>query len=484
MRNLTKSLLLSVALATCAGVANAACDTTTWAGCTAGDVYNAEFEALARNVADSGDKVRDAPAATTAPSSFAGRIHSSYEDFLKPLAFAINSVDESEDGKALVVRFNPLRSGRHRLGLSLTVVEPEVGEEVSEGISDSGREDTIALLAKKLGDFDDLTIAASYTLQSKRCSLSSETQERCYGRDPSLYSSLLAGLIPSPDADSDDAIDIAKQVALAVPDPRGDTGVFERPLSSDPTERAKQVALLLSLARADRSATRGEVQALAAAGTDLFWPLIDNQPQLAATWSRREADPLVGQSYDSLSLELQFGRVNVNSLFRACEAGDFGCVRSRLVALAQEKTERGAKLTDDKFVLTASYLKRRSYSVEELPLVDAPGEFTPIELAESSEFKAKLQWGALVATKVGGWTPRVDFSAESLETRDDGVRTKSRWVATATVTLPIAEGVAIPISLNYANKPEFLSESQETFGAHVGFSYRLPFGDAASAGSD
>lgn len=482
MREIWVSLALAVALAP--GEATAQCDPAAgiWSSCTAGDVYNAAFDAAASEVTDvtkqnlyeAEEKVANAPAATTAPSSFAGRIHGSYEDFLKLLAFAVNDVDESDDGRALVVRLNPLRHGAHRLGVTVTVAEPEISDEVQNAISEDGRADTVALLEKSLEDFDDLTVALSYSWHTERCAAGLASRRRCFGRDPASYSALLSQLIPAP-GDAGPSIEDLR--ALSGLFAGANAGVFSAQLATDRALRRDQVEALQAVARADAEAATDYVARLNEAGVDLFWPLIDNQPQLAITLSKRNADPFVGQEYESAALELQFGGTNVNRLFGDCAVDDWSCPRERLARLAEEKSRPGTKLTDGKWVLSATYLERDAYAIATLPVTDPPGEFTPFRLVDSSELRFRAQWGALISSRADGWTPRIDFSAEGLETRDDGIRTKSRWVATATLTLPVAEGVVIPVSLNYANKPEFLGEQDESFGAHVGLSYRLPFGD-------
>ena len=63
-------------------------------------------------------------AATTAPDGFATRIHSSFQDYLNLLAFAINKVDESKDGQSLIIRLNALRSGPSLLAGTLTLSKP------------------------------------------------------------------------------------------------------------------------------------------------------------------------------------------------------------------------------------------------------------------------------------------------------------------------------------------------------------------------
>lgn len=487
MRHLPDStpwLILGL-LAASAAAADPICDPVTGSGCTVGDVYRAaygsEYEAVKEsiaavqeNIAEAAIDARRAPKATTAPPTFASRFHSSYEDFLNVLSFAVNDVEESEDGKAFVVRFNPIQAGTHRLALSLTAAEPQIADVIVRAIAENGRADTVSQLEDELEDFDDLTMSAGYTISTEACRLGLDAK-RCFGRDPDSYVAVLSSLIPEPPSglSAANSLDTTRMLTEALEPGPEDLGVFEMRLSDDPEKRSQQIGLIRTLAREDAGETRAEVERLEKAGSELFWPLIDNQPQISVTISRREAERLVGSSSSSVSLELQFGSTNLNSLFRDCSTESRTCAMERLRRLAARKTLPGVRLVDGKFVLTASYTERERLTLSSLPVEHVAGSFAGISIPRTSELRAKLQWGARISSEIDGWSPRLDFSAEGFESEEDGFRVKSRWVAAATLTLPVADGLTVPVSVNWANKPEFLGDPDRTFGAHVGLSFSV-----------
>ncbi len=126
-------------------------------------------------------------------------------------------------------------------------------------------------------------------------------------------------------------------------------------------------------------------------------------------------------------------------------------------------------------MLTANYKEREEFRLSDLRLDEAVAEFTPISKGDSDELQAKLQWGRRLNTSVGVKNTRFDVSFEGIRTRGDVARTENRWVGTATLTVPFGDQMSIPVSLNYANKPEFLGDQQERLGMHFGLSWRLPF---------
>ncbi len=140
-----------------------------------------------------GEEVVDANRATTAPDPFASNLHASYQDFLNLLSFAINEVEESEDGQSLIVRLNPLRRDRHLLGLSLSLTKPSISELVTSSISGDNQSDVLKKVEAKTSDFDDQTWSLSYSWATPDCSKS--TGSWCLGRQPESYRELLSSVL-------------------------------------------------------------------------------------------------------------------------------------------------------------------------------------------------------------------------------------------------------------------------------------------------
>jgi hypothetical protein len=203
--------------------------------------------------------------------------------------------------------------------------------------------------------------------------------------------------------------------------------------------------------------------------------LIDNQPQFSVTLSRRDLGQFSGPDESAVSLDLQIGRINLNSIKGNCEKEFAVCLASVL-----DKKEKLASSGSDKFVLTASYRRFDRYHVIDLGDVEVDG-FMPIDLARASEWKGKLQWGRKLGFQIQNERPRLDISGEYSSRTEASKNTLNRIVATATLTVPYSKGLNFPVSLTYANKPEFLSEQRKDLSVHVGLSYRLPWEGTAAA---
>jgi hypothetical protein len=442
------------------------------ADCTLRQVYSALYDRAFPGVttADVATAVVNSNVATTTPDTFAGVVHSTYQDFLNLWSFAINKVDEAKDGQALVVRFNPLREGRNLLGLSLTVSQPVISDLVGKAIPEAGRAAALARLQDQVGDLDDVTYAAAYSAESTTCSWD-QASSRCWGRSPAIYRPMLARVLADAADSNLDAVDLTPDEILQFGGLVGaDVGSLLKGKLADvkPENRAAVLDFLRKLAARGIQSTLQTKARFAKSGIDKLASLVDNQPQLAATGTYRDPGTYGGPAETGLSLELQFGRDNLNALRRQCP-GSTDCVVQALQALAQ------SGLSTDKFVLTATYKRRDRYTLAKLGLEPPVAGFAPIDLKRTSELHAKLQWGRLLDNQVGARNLRFDLSAEGMETQDDNVRTKSRWVATATLTVPLGNQMSIPVSINYANKPEFLTGQRQQLGAHLGLTYRLPW---------
>ena len=440
--------------------------------CTLKQIYSALYDKAfpGATTADVARAVVNANVATTTPDTFAGVVHSTYQDFLNLFSFAVNQVDQSKDGQALVVRFNPLRDGTNLLGLSITAAKPVISDLVANAIPEADRAATLGKLQVRQGDLDDITYAVAYSVESTTCSWEQPTK-RCWGRRPDTYRPMLARVL----ADSSDSNDVvlAPEDILRLADLVGLAGGTGSPLAGKlsavkPENRAAVLEFLRTLAATSIQSTLNTKAMFAKSGIDKLASLIDNQPQLAATATYEDPGTYGGPTDLGLSLELQFGNDNLNALRK--ESG--GSIESALAGL---RTRAQNGLSTGKFVLTASYERRDPYTLDKLGLTPPVAGFTPIDVKRTSELHARLQWGRLLDGQIGARNPRFDLSAEGIETRDDQIRTKSRWVATATLTVPLGDQMSLPLSLNYANKPEFLTGQRQQFGAHLGVTYRLPW---------
>ena len=471
-----------------------AAPTSTFAGAATGEsqseeipdtystVFDAEFnrakEALRHDaltktttlsVNESTKAVTATNAATTAPDGFATRIHSSFQDYLNLLAFAINKVDESKDGQSLIIRLNAIRSGPSLLAGTLTLSKPGVYQPILDSLPVASQANLQGELEKELTDLDDVTFGLAYSLATKSCSLSAVTG-RCYGRDPHVYRALIEDLLgvaanpETPEAKTQ-RLTLARKIKGLN---RGVPSLMNSPINrfSDPKEARD---LIEQLARLQAAGTLLEQDVYTKAGFGLLENLIDNQPQVSVVATYRSVGQLEGPDEWTVGLALQWGAYNLNRLRR--ESLGQADAAARLL-----KTWDAATVGDDgKFVLTATFKQRPAYSLTAVEVngTPVPG-FTPISQPSSSELSARVQWGTKIEQKVAGKKPRVDVLIDALQTWNDDVRTKNRVVGTVTLTVPAGDTISIPVSLNYANKPEFLGQQSKQLGAHLGVTYRIP----------
>jgi hypothetical protein len=419
------------------------------------------------------DKVKNANRATTPPDAFAGRLHNSYQDFLNLLSFAINDVKESEDGRALVIRFNPKRAGRNMFGLTLTAAEPGLSDDVKKAIPDATRDDVVRKLDGQLGDTDDLTWAGSYSYSTNRCDTTVDPRDWCWGRAKSTYRDLLSGLVVPPDLSmiglearlTDELTDLFKDEVVTIKGAKLD----QLKKSTDRPQALEIMQKIVENQKAMENRTKllSEKRHLA-----LLADLIDNQPQLTATATYRDPGDLGGPIHRAATLEFHIGRQNLNTVRKSCGASKGAALNNCLLGQLASITDTG--ISTDKIVVVATYSQNRRFQVATLPLEPAVADFTPVDVKSTREINVKVQGGRQLSTEVMGQSMRADLSIEGIRTEKDSKRTKNRWVGTLTLSVPIGDNMTVPFSVMYANRSEFLDEKSDKIGAHLGISYRLP----------
>ena len=206
---------------------------------------------------------------------------------------------------------------------------------------------------------------------------------------------------------------------------------------------------------------------------DLIATLVDNQPQATGTITVHHPALFGGPRSQAGSVELHFGRINMNTLRNACrdattDIARGSCFRDQLNTYA----ENG--MSTDKLVFTASYDRTQHYSLTSLGLDPPVTGFTAINLPQSDVLKVKAQGGRQLGTEITGKPLHADLSVEGGFNQKGDVRSNNRWVGTVTLAVPFGDSMTVPVSISFANKPEFLGDVKSRIGAHIGLSYRLP----------
>jgi hypothetical protein len=407
--------------------------------------------------------------ATIAPATFAARIHNSYEDYLNLFSFAINKVEESQNGQAVTIRFNPLRQGSFLAGGSLTVAEPSVADVVKNLIPEAQRDAGVAALRKKMSDTDDLTWTASASFATDKCPV--ESVSRCWGRSPRTYNDIISTiLLPLIPHAPDDIADL--ELELVALFPSAPARIEGRKLSEivKASDRSTALDLIRKEVGAEVASIPDTLALYRSHHLDLLPTLIDNQPQLSFSGSYHQAGTYGGPSDDGLSAEMHVGRQNINTMRANCakEADLAGCLQRELDSYAANN------LSTDKIVITATLKQTHSYLLTSLP-VDPPISFEPLDLPHGNQFNLKGQIGRQLAAQPNTKATRVDASVEIVRNRQGQFLTQNRVVMIGTVSVPFMDSFTVPVSITYANKPEFLGDVNKHLGVHVGLTYRLPF---------
>lgn len=486
MRTLTicLSLMIVLLLQADAGEAQAAknCDPDSplHPDCTLKEIHDAIYRKTFKEdqMKEVREEVVDKNKATTSPDPFASQLHASYQDFLNLFSFAVNQVEETADGQALIVRFNPLRKQPLLIGSSLTLTKPSIADSVSKAIPEAIRSDTLDKLNTEQEGYSDQTWSLSISPATGKNKCSWADSSRCWGREPSTYYDMLSSTlekIAAPTVADNIGFLFAERLSKLECRKQFDCKASDYP--QNPNDWEVAVGIVKELAQQDVEQTQKDQKFFNESGVELLSMLIDNQPQFSLSGSYRNRDRLGGPDEFAASLELQFGLHNLNDLKGECPSD--ACVQK----LRDLKSDaKGGDTT--KFVLTASYRSRKAFSLKELALDEPVTGFEPISIGKSKELKIRGQAGWDLSTNIAGKNTRLDLALDGIRISGDipAKDKQNRWVGTATFTMPLGDNVSVPVTLKYANKPEFLSDQKRQLGMHFGLSWRLPFDSAAGNG--
>lgn len=409
--------------------------------------------------------------ATTSPDPFASQLHASYQDYLNLLSFAVNQVEETEDGQALVIRFNPLRKQPLLIGSSLTLTKPSIADFVSDAIPSDVQDDTLEKIKAEQDGLSDQTWSISLSPATRNGECSWDSSSRCWGRAPSTYynmlSSTLGTIAESTVADNEGFL-FAERISNLRPSCTGLSCTEAQ--YQDAVKWNAAVDIVKALAMQEIAQAQEDQKYFKESGIELLSMLIDNQPQFSLIGSYRNRDRFGGPDEYAATVELQFGLNNLNDIKGECGADNCAQTLRTLKMKAQG-------IDSTKFVLTASYRQQRPFSLQDLALDTPVTGFMPIDRAKITEIKARLQGGWDLSAEIAGKNTRLDVALDGIRTGGDipDKDKQNRWVGTATFTMPLGERVSMPVTVTYANKPEFLGEQKEQFGMHLGLSWRLPF---------
>ncbi len=196
--------------------------------------------------------------------------------------------------------------------------------------------------------------------------------------------------------------------------------------------------------------------------------LVSNQPQLIFTGSHRQRSEFVGADETSVKVSYEMGLYNINGLrkFQERNRNEFP---NYFDAYAEYVARKNPILRDDRFAVSLEYSDVGDFAFD-----DGTNQLSNVG---GEKLSFSLAYGRTLRVRDDKAITRFDAGIEAIEFLGDteGV---DRIVASATLTYRVAENVSIPITIEYANRSEFLSDDSSTLGANIGFSYDFNLGNS------
>jgi hypothetical protein len=470
------------------------------------------------------------PTTATPPNAFSDRVLNSIADFLPLFQFAVNNVTASEDKMSVTAKFNPIPVGTFgNFSLTATASQPQLFSALEKQIVEPARDTQRKALLGQVDDFSDLTATLTYGYQKRAGSW--EDTRKLFGRNYELYRSLASELLrrailPALDATDDPTDRVSrerlawerdhKQQLVKIPNALDDFGhvTFGTLRANLPAEAVNQLIAILNTESGISNDLTASVQKLLKENLlDTLPALIDNQPQATFQTSYRSSDDIIGPDTTAVTLGYEMGTRNFNSVLREYRRmkRDDEAHASPLAALRQV-TESGSYRYEDKLIFNLSFRRNDDYLFDwkYQEAVSVPGQDQPtmvdrtarLSLPRSDQWKGSLTWTrlwprrendqarsqALAAAAAGTQLalparqdPRITISLE----REDNDQKKvnidnvlqdlanDRWLAKASLVIPVQGAMTLPLTIVWANKPEFLKDQDRILSAHVGISYKI-----------
>jgi len=367
-----------------------------------------------------GSKVAESTTAAAAPDPFATGARASFQDFLNFFSAAVDGVNQSDDGRSLTIRLVPIQEGPLALAGSVTLQKPVVYATLEKALS----ADLQSSVKDAFDDTDDATYSLSISPIQPACNF--KKTSTCFGRSIDRYRSL-----------------------------------FDEGLST-------KVSLRLGFQPNDPDRVAKIQKAI-----DTLAVLIDRQPQFAITALRRVTARAIGPSETGASAEFAAGSCNLNRALAEAHRTNSSNVLDGLAGQLVDAT--GGSCLIDRFVLSATYKHRDAF--EGTWFSGALGNDVAAALSEKSttSFSVKAQATLVPAARASPRNTKIDLAFELERQFQDSIRTKSRAIVSGTLSVPLGESITIPLTITWANKPEFLADVRTRFSTRIGLSYRLPW---------
>lgn len=380
-------------------------------------------------------------------------------------------------------------------------VSPTLFDPLAQAIPEDVRDERSKDLQKKIGDTADSTLQYTYSFITKSFGRDFKRHQKEFASliAPRLYfaarATAAADVGPAFDAKrSRFAMDLAN--LLDGMRAEGDARGFVKPQTLfgalDPRE---QDLVLAFLAQARSGFAQDMAKHLDALKAEVASPRIEQiadlvlkQPQLLFTATRSIRDELVGPESWGAKVTYEQSFVDFNGFRKhakqkAREAGiaavtDWCAILDQTSAL---DTAAAFLASDQCLEALDSYVDENAEQIEndsrwtaslEYKQVDdwryaLPDDGVDLNLPKHDRLIASAGFGRAIKRS----TDRVDFEAAYDSNMGDDDTYNSRFVVTLTYTRRIMD-MDMPISIVYANKSEFLNDTDKQIGLHIGIKYR------------
>ncbi len=478
--------------------------------------------AVAKKALDeAGTQVFAQASSADAADASGSRVSDSLADLLPLLQGAVTPANTSGDGVPVVLNFNSPPFLRGKTSLQAVLSEPTLFAPLEKKFTEADRDNETKALLDRAGGFGDTTYTLGWSPDLRAGNWS--TTRQLFGREPKTYlplineyadDVLLPELLPEYTAKVDKLLkdarknlrEPAKKLASQLgvdPDVvyndltffqlREKAGATADPESAiDLVDQIEKAVNDLSILERDAQDTLDARDKL----DERFAALVGNQPELQVRASFRDADTAVGPRDYALSVVYAAGSRNFNSLL-----DDYrGLIKQRPDTSGEIKAEERRKLKKQAFdELTERALNsdwwRMTYAITYKKIDDYDETFEdtlddgiqklpiPLKVSGVAEWQLRLNYSQLAGPDFfnADARPRLAFAVEGTWVQEDGdipeaLRRQDRLVGRITYTVPSTDNLTFPVSIVFANHPEFLSEDKDLknrLSAHVGLSYKL-----------
>lgn len=448
------------------------------------------------DLAEALKEVEQRPTAVAPAEGFSGRVLDTISDFLPYFQFAVNSVAANEDGTAVTLKLNPLDTEFGALSVSVTTSEPTLYGPLEEEIEESAREAQRRSLLDSVDDFGDLSATLTYGLQ--RPGGRFDDTRKMFGRNVALYQTLILDLV-------DSTRELQAQAALAqaslsrftekiAAGQSGTVVVHDMTLGEirDKLGADDFASFVAQLAVAN-AATADISLALQAADLDALASFISNQPQATFSLTRQVREEALGPEGWSGKLSYEMGTRNFNRVLREYrrqqrlhrEGEPDPTPLSAFAAVAANPRYSN----EDKLIFSLTYNQMDDYRFEhpyEIVSVDSAtgaerrfDRVAQVAADGSTEWQGNVSWTRLLPrlpfagrALEEGEAPRFTFSLEAVQIDGDPAR-QSHVTGKLALVMPLADSMALPITITYSDRPELLTDQDDVIGGHIGITYRM-----------